>query len=221
MTDEQPKEGAPAQADTLPSGSDQALTGAPKVDLEKAVAELARKNEREARKRVSLDLIDNPEHRKVAEAWTSQQLNEYRRTLEDGKNEDFLRKTDVEAMLRAERKAMRAEQEAVEKHRDLLAEFDIRKGTEDYQKFEAAAGYLDKSKLADREALEMVARATGVGKFKSKEAIPEAGRPFLPSSGISLRAPAVDKATGKPVLDQEAAEYQRLVEQHGKSRAAR
>lgn len=220
MSDEPNKDDTPAQSGAAANG-DQANPGAPKVDLEKAVAELARKNEREARKRVSPDLIDNPEHRKIAEALASQAVTEYRRKLEEGKDDDFLRKNDVETMLRNERKMMRAEQEAREKFRDLLSEFDIRKGTEDYTKFEAAAAFLDKSKLAEREAVELIAKAIGVGKFKPKdEPLTDKGRPVvLPSSGVSLRPQAPDKATGKAPVDPEQAEYERMVAEHYRRKA--
>lgn len=217
MTDESNQDGAPAQSGAA-ANPDQADQGTQRVDLEKAVAELARKNEREARKRVSLDLIENPEHRKIAEALASQAVTEYRRKLEEGKDDDFLRKNDVETMLRNERKMMRAEQEAREKFRDLLSELGIQKGTEDYTKFEAAAAYISPAKLAEREAVELVAKAVGVGKFKPKdEPLTDKGRPVaLPTSGVSLRPQVPDKTTGKAPVDPEQVEYEKLVAEHAR-----
>lgn len=206
---EQSDDGAAAATPGAPAANDQADSGAQAVDLEAEVAKAARKAEREAQKRVSLDLIDNPEHRKIAESWTSQQLNEYRKKLAEGKDTEFVRTADVERMLRQERKAIQAEAEAKEKHRELLTEFGIRKGTEDYEKFAAAAAYVDKTKLADRAAVELIARGAGVGVFKAKAEIPAGGLPFLASGGVPLQATENGQNTTDPELAAIQADYHR------------
>lgn len=221
---EQPEtEGASAQQDSSGKGDQASTKGAtaPKqtVDLEDAVTDAARKAERETQRRVSLDLFDNPEHRKIAERLQSQAVNDYRKSLEGGENPDFLKKADVERMLREERRLMKAEQEQREAHRELMAELGLRKGTEDYEQFSAAAlQYLDKSKLGDRKAVELLAKALGVGVFKPKEEIPKGGTPFTSTAGVPIRPTEGGKPQSytDPEMDAVMADYERAM--RGRSR---
>lgn len=201
---------------TAPAAHDQAPEGAgDPVNLEEAVAKAARNAEREAQKRVSLDDFKDPEARKLAERLNSQVITEYRKKLEEGKDEKFVSTAQVEAMLRKDRQLARAEAEAKEKYWETMGELELKKGTDDYAKFEAAAKYLDKSQLSNKEALELVARAVGVGKFRPPTEIPPNGLPYLPTGGLALRQDAQGRmtTTGDEDMDRTLAEYQRAMSQ--------
>lgn len=209
---EQDDQGDGAALPTAPVVHDQAPTGAADpVNLEEAVAKAARNAEREAQKRVSLDDIKDPEARKLAERLNSQVITEYRKKLEEGKDDKFVSTAQVEAMLRKDRQLARAEAEAKERYWETMGELELKKGTDDYAKFESAAKFLDKSQLSNKEALELVARAVGVGKFRPTTEIPAGGVPFLPSGGIALRSDAQGRTTttGDEDMDRTLAEYHR------------
>lgn len=207
---ENEEQGTAAATPGAPAAGDQADSGSRQVDLEAEVAKAARKAERGAQNRASLDLIDNPEHRKIAERLQSQAVTDYRKKLEEGKDEEFVRKSDFEKVLRQERELARVESEAKEKHRELLTEFGIRKGTEDYEKFAAAAAFVDKTQLANRAAVELIARGAGVGVFKAKQEMPMGGFPVgLPTSGQRMQAGPGGTNTGDPELAAIEADYRR------------
>lgn len=187
---EQNDEGAAAATPGAPAAGDQAASRAQRVDLDTEVAKAASKAEREARNRASLDLIDNPDHKKIAERLVNQGINDYRKKLEEGKDDEFVRKSDFEKALRDGIKQVKLEAEAVTSVREWLADNGIKKGTEDQQKFdeELAKGFYDKSKLTNPELLERIARSAQVGRFRPVREIPAGGTPFTPSTGVSLRA---------------------------------
>lgn len=202
--------GTAAATPGAPAAQDQADSGSQAVDLEAEVGKAARKAERETQKRASLDLIDNPEHQKIAERLVNQGINDYRKKLAEGKDGEFVRTADVERMLRQERQLMHAEAEMKEKHRELLTEFGIRKGTEDYEKFAAAAAFVDKSQLANRAAVELLARGAGVGVFKAKQEMPAGGIAYgLPSSGQQMRSGPDGVNTADPELAAIEAHYRK------------
>lgn len=202
--------GTAAATPGAPAAQDQADSGSQAVDLEAEVGKAARKAERETLQRASIDLINNPEHQKIAERLVNQGINDYRKKLAEGKDGEFVRTADVERMLRQERQMMQAESESKEKHRELLSEFGIRKGTEDYEKFAAAAAFVDKTQLANRAAVELIARGAGVGVFKAKQEMPMGGLPVgLPTSGQRMQAGPGGTNTGDPELAAIEADYRR------------
>lgn len=186
---EQLESGAAAATQVTPAAGDQPTSGAPKVDLEAEVAKAAAKAERDARNRASLDLIDNPEHRKIAERLVSQGINDYRKKLEEGKDEEFMRKSDVERTMRDFAKSLKAEAAAVEQFRDHMADMGIKRGSDDWASFEKelGTGFYDKAKLGDRALVERIARAAQVGQFRPVREVPQGGIPFTPSTGTALK----------------------------------
>ena len=75
--------------------------------------------------------------------------------------------------------------------------------------FAAAAAFVDKSQLANRAAVELLARGAGVGVFKAKQEIPAGGLPYLPTSGQRMHSGADGTNTADPELAAIEAHYRK------------
>lgn len=197
MTDEQGNASAAADAGKGAGDANQSDTSALAANLEKEVQEAAGKQQREAQ-RVSLDSFKTPEDRELAKAYAARAINEQReKALKEGK---LFTPEAVEALIRDQFKIRDAEAEARVKYREHLVDLGIRTGTPDFEAFvkEANSGFYDKSKLGERALVERIAQAAKVGQFKPKETMPEGGKPYLPSGGVSVRADVASGQTQVP-----------------------
>lgn len=168
------------------------------TNLEAAVEKAAKKQQRE---RVSLDSFTDPETRDLVQKYTSQQLNEFRRKkVEEG---ELFTQADVERVVRKQLRDAEKVAEVKVLYRETVAEFGLKRGTEDYEKFEAEAnsGIYNLTALGDPAKIpalvEKIAKNAQVGKFKPKVELPANGLPLGYAAGTPLR---VDK-DGKPVVD--------------------
>lgn len=195
---EQNEGDADATAADPAAGDQVADQEADKPNLEAAVEKAAKKQQRE---RVSLDSFTDPETRELVQKYTSQQLNEFRKKkVEEG---ELFTQADVERVVRKQLREAEKIAEVKVLYRETVAEMGLKRGTEDFDKFEAEAnsGLYNLTALGDPSKIpalvEKIAKNAQVGRFKPKQEIPASGVPLGNPSGTPMR---VDKE-GKPIVD--------------------